>query len=108
MPQKVYKVLMSFDDASKIFVADAIEEEGVFWLVPEWLGKYPSGPRVPERMIRLDRESLKPAPSGYQQDFYISAPLPAILRHARSEAEVPPGFQVRFAIQRMAKDQKPH
>lgn len=108
MQWKVYKVLMSFDDASKILIADAIEDEGAFWLVPEWLGRHPSGPLVPERMIRLDRESLRPVPAGYEQDFFLSAPLPAILRDARSEAEVPPGFQVRFAIQQMAKDQKPN
>ena len=108
MSSKVYKVLMSFDDASSILVADAIEEDGHFWLVPEWLGKDKSGPLVPERMILLDREKLHPAPQKFSQDFFLSDPLPAILRHVRTEAEVPPGFQVRFAIQRMAKNQKPN
>lgn len=105
---KVYKILMSFDDASKILVADAIEQEGYFWLVPEWLGKHPSGPRVPERMIRLNPKHLKLAPPKYKVDYYLSDPLPAILRDARSIEQIPPGFEVRFAVLQMAEGQMKH
>lgn len=105
---KIYKVILSFDDASAVLVGDAIEEDGSLWLVPEWLGQHRSGPRVPERMIRLNPAHVQPAPLKYQVDYILSAPLPAILRDARSTAEVPPGFEVRFAIRQILKDQTAH
>jgi len=45
---------MSFDDRGAIFLCDAFEEEGAFWLVPKWLHYS----EAVKKLLAGDRQSI--------------------------------------------------
>ncbi len=99
MTREIFKCLASFDDRGAIFLCDAFEEGGAFWLVPKWL--YYSGETTPtpERAIRVEKTAVRPLGPAHPARYLIPEPLPAILRDAVTAEEIPPGYQVRFALQ---------
>lgn len=87
--RKILKTLMSFSDAfpGKIFLADTIEHEGVFWLVPEWTECPAEQWRRPARIICLDGLIHQATHQQHPADF--------VLRHSMPKAVwdglLPPG-----------------
>lgn len=99
MNREIFKCLVSFDDHGAIFMCDAFEREGAFWLVPKWLHYRDEKQATPKRVIRVENASVRPLGAGHPARYLIPEPLPAILRDAVTAEEIPPGYEVRFALQ---------
>lgn len=95
---KVYEVAVIIEDASghkETRLLDAIEGEGFFWLVPQWIEDIAAQRRKPARVIRLD--GLKPLPRGPQDDcdFFV----PQILSTALLYGDPSPAEARQYVIQ---------
>ncbi|MFZ2302407.1 MAG: hypothetical protein WAW10_11145 [Gallionella sp.] len=51
---KIYSAMLSFTGVSGIYKSDAIQIEGVFWLVPYWIENIGESNEMPVRIIRFD------------------------------------------------------
>jgi hypothetical protein len=71
----VRRTIVQREDDGSIFIADTIEYEGKWWIVPEWLAGPSAGTRCPARIISTDGLRLIPAAPQYQADFVLSVPL---------------------------------
>ena len=73
---KIFKVLLAYDDRPGLYAMDAIEHEDKIWLVPLWLehqsGKY----QIPARIICLETFPHQRTPDAPGIDFALNVPLP--------------------------------
>lgn len=95
---KVYEVAVIVeapDGKKEPLLFDAIEGEGYFWLVPQWIEDTAGQQRKPARVIRLD--GLKPLPRGPQDDcdFFV----PQIMSTGLLYGDPSPEEARRYVIQ---------
>jgi hypothetical protein len=91
---KILKTLMGFSDGDgTMFLADTIEYEGKYWLVPQWLEAPAEGWKRPARIVSL-------APLKHQKstmpgiDFVLNVPIPK----AVFDGEVPTGSGAQYVV----------
>jgi hypothetical protein len=76
---KIYKAMISSPDYEKnntsIFECDAIEFEGKFWLVPNWLEDGFGSVKTPKRIICLSKLDHSVSSLSYA-DFLVKVPIP--------------------------------
>lgn len=93
---KIFKVMSSFDNNGDILIADGIDYEGSIWIVSHWLN-YPSeGNKKPERIIQIPKADLQHTPDSSKYLYLVTYPLPAILRSAVNQSQIPAGYVVQF------------
>jgi hypothetical protein len=64
--------------ADGLFECDALELDGLLWLVPDWLQNVEEGWMMPERMIRLTGAvPYQATPGGPFGDYIVNDPIPA-------------------------------
>lgn len=51
---KIYSVMLSFIGVNGIYKSDAIQIEGVFWLVPCWIENIGKSNKMPVRIVLFD------------------------------------------------------
>jgi hypothetical protein len=66
--------------AQGLFECDALELDGVLWLVPEWLHNEAEGWMKPAWMIRLTGAiRYQPTPGGAFGDYIVNDPIPMVV-----------------------------
>ena len=93
---ELFKVLVSFDNNGDVFIADGLEHEDSIWIVLKWLNYLSEGIRKPERIIRLQKDETQHTLNSSKQLYLAMSPLPAILRSALNQSEIPEGYTVQF------------
>jgi hypothetical protein len=88
----IFRVRVPTDDGLKTI--DAIEYEGSFWLVPQWLEQPSSGLQKPMRIIRVDHIRREPWRQG-GLDFVLESPVPSTLFDCRFSPPKDAGFDVQ-------------
>jgi hypothetical protein len=90
---KIYEVAVLSEDG-ETRILEAIEAEGYFWLVPQWIEETAEQRRKPGRAIRLD--GLKPLDRkpGDECDFFV----PQTMSTALLFGDVPPEEARRYVI----------
>lgn len=102
---KIYKTLMFFSDSDPghIFACDTIEENGKFWLVPDWLENIATKTRTPIRMICLDGIKHQKVESGKPSDFVLNDPIPKCV----FDGQIPPGTSYQIVENPLITDEVP-
>jgi len=93
---KIFKVLASFDSNGDIFLADGIDYQGEIWLVSHWLNNPSEGIKMPERIIQIPKEDLQHTPDSSMYLYAVKFALPASLRSAVNQSQIPEGYVVQF------------
>jgi hypothetical protein len=78
-----------------IATIDAIEHEGKLWLVPEWIRTPDGKQQAPVRIVHVIETTRRPAPAGYQADFYLTDPIP----RAVFAGQIPPPLEQHFLVE---------
>ena len=74
---KIFKVAFSIEGDNKIMQGDAIEHQGLLWLVVQWLSNPTLGLAKPQRLLALEQFSLQRFPQTTQVgDAAVNNPIP--------------------------------
>src|ERR1700689_5529055 len=73
----VRKTVVIRQDDGQLFMADTIEYDGKWWIVPEWLTGPPAGTLCPARIISVDAQHLSIPGPPYRDraDWVLETPL---------------------------------
>jgi len=71
-----FKRTMVLTREGSVGTFDTIEYEGALWFVTKWMHSRSAGAQRPERIVRLDRHDLAPAPDHPGIDFLLQSPVP--------------------------------
>lgn len=94
---KTLKIALGLDDGT-IVISDAIQHEGVLWLVTHWSEPRETGERQPLRIIRLETAAPQEAPAGYPFDLMVApSPIPKAVLDGTAPPEQERGFDVRVS-----------
>jgi hypothetical protein len=92
---KIFKVVLAYDDRPGLYSMDAIEHEDKLWLVPSWL-EHPSGKyQIPMRIICLETFPHQRTPDTPGIDFALNVPLPRAACEGRHQAPAKPVVVVK-------------
>jgi hypothetical protein len=84
----VHKTVMLRDDGEPLIV-DAIEYDGKWWIVPQWLQGPIEGTLRPVRIICLDNLELDRSGLGRRTDWTLETPLSRDVLEGRAISQVP-------------------
>jgi hypothetical protein len=71
--RKIYEVMVVSD--GEALMLDAIQHEGAYWLVPQWIEDTARKQRKPARVIRLDGLAPLARQPGDDCDFFVLQPM---------------------------------
>ena len=95
MDSRTVRVMMPIEGETALYHCGAVEHEGEFWLVPNWIPFPSEGYAMPERMIQLKRfqHQLHESPNG-DLDAMIGSPIPRAL----IDGPLSPELIARFGV----------
>ena len=92
---KLFKTAVAFSDGDgKIFLADTIEYQDSFWLVPEWNDNPVAGWSMPARIISLDGLQYQKTPPESGADFFLNVGIPKAL----CDGQIPPKSGDKYVV----------
>lgn len=89
---KIYKALVPLADG--IYTMDAIEHNGEFWLVPEWIEAHNKELKMPVRIIRLWGLEHQVTIGGPFGDFVVANPIPKAVLNG----QIPPELERAYTV----------
>lgn len=87
----VRKTLYQRQDDGELFIADTIQYDGKWWIVPEWLQGPTAGTLCPARIVCLDGLTLNKPAAPYQDrvDWALETPLHRDVLEGRRVSQSP-------------------